>query len=339
MKTKTLLSLSVAGVSLLMLPGSLQAINIYEGFDYPGDVSAPGTPEPGSSVILGNGAGGSGWNTVVKPNMPGDPSPTTRDVAAWGSFPNAFNFTPGISHQGVGGASPMRVIAPTLTAPANYGFTPTGNELYGRAFEAANAVREFDPSNYIDMDSGAPAYFSFLVSQDAIDNFNSSFSLLTFISGSPTAERLFKVGIGLGIDKAAILDGERNMAENSVLAQGTESILALTSYLVIGKLVPAGASSTVSLDFVREDELISGTESWDLSTTIDLSGVVIDRIMLQSGTSEGSDTSFAQVRRSHFDELRFGDTYASVTVPEPATVALLVGVLTLGVVLYRRRQA
>lgn len=298
-------------------------LTVYEGFDY-----ADGS--------IHNQAGGIGWNTIIKPNGPGDPSPTVRDVAAWGSYPLGESFAG--NHQGVGvlgSSAPQVVQASTLSTPSNYGFTPTGKELYGN-FNYADSFREFAPENYINMDSGSPVYFSYLTSIDNLDvGFGSSYSLLRFIAGN--RDDLFQVGIGVGLDTAAI-EYSNGIGSGTVIGQ---AVAEKTSYLFVGKIVPGGVSSSISVSVFDSTEAITAEGVWEMSDTVDLSGYVIDRIGTLSGGFEGGvDTAAEQTRRGHFDEIRLGTTYFDVTgvvIPEPSALGLGIGLLALGTVLVRRR--
>lgn len=268
MRHKTLLILSS-----VVLSGHFLAADVYEGFDYP----------PG---VLGTSAGGLGW-------MPD---------AGWGGFPNGSGL-----FLGVGGSSPLEVIADGLPAPVDYGLSGTGGALKGTTSYGVG-FREMSVENRIDMDNGDPVYVSFLFSIPNIAATNGSYNLVTFLNADRTD--LFRLGVTVGSVTANIAAGN-----NTSLAVG-ETITSDESYLYVAKITPGASEDILSASVYHSSEAIgSEPQAWEMEAIQDFPFAIIDRIGILPGGTESGQTD----RRGTIDEIRIGSTFEAVTgVTEPA---------------------
>ena len=112
-------------------------------------------------------------------------------------------------------------------------------------------------------------------------------------------------------------------------ANGTFS--ADTTYFMVGKIVTANGNDTISLSAYTGTDVISGTETWDITNSADA---------LRTSTLSAVRFNSPTGTNSQFDSLRIGETWADVTgVPEPSTYALLAGFGALALVMMRRRMS
>lgn len=247
-------------------------VQVYEGFDY---------TIPGDLV----GSGGIGWSS------------------AWGTFPIGG----GAINGGIGGQGSVTAVdvqAESIAAPAGYTATRSGGETIG-VDGYPTAWRELAAANRISTTADGTVYFSFLFKMDAVGvGLGGSYLLLDFIAADRTD--LFRVGVGTGLGTAAI----QYSTSNTLLATG-DTITAGTSYLLIGKLETAVGADTLSVNVYASSETI-GAEPlvWEMTASQDLDVYAeIDRIGLLFG---GLDGDPAVDHTGYIDELRFGDTFASV---------------------------
>ncbi|MGC9453191.1 MAG: LamG domain-containing protein [Oceanipulchritudo sp.] len=251
-------------------------VQVYEGFDYtiPGDLV---------------GSGGIGWST------------------GWGTFPRGGGLNQGIG--GEGSITAIDVQAETIAAPTDYTATRNGGETVG-VDGFPTAWREFASANRISTTADGTVYFSYLFKMDAISAGLGGSYLLLELVGADRAD-LFKIGVGVGLDTAAILDGSNNVLDTG------ETITAGTSYLLIGKLETGVGADTLRVNVYASSETIgSEPTTWEMTASADLDAhIEIDRIGLLFA---GEDFEFPGVDHTgYIDELRFGDTFASV-ISDPA---------------------
>jgi hypothetical protein len=284
-------------LTALVAFSAAQGMQIYEGFNY---------PIPGDLV----GSGGVGWSS------------------GWGTFPRGNGLNQGVG--GEGSITAVDILTQSIDAPSDYALPRSGGEAVGvNGFPVA--FREIAPENRISTTTPGTVYFSYLFKMDAVGaGLGGSYLLLDLLGADRTD--LFRVGVGVGLDTASILDGG-----NGVLDTG-RTITGGTSYLFVGKLDTAVGADTLSATVYAAGETI-GAEPlvWSMSASQDLDAhIEIDRIGLLFGGLDG-DPSVAHT--GYIDELRFGDTFESVTgVPEPATTAALLGAGALGAALLARRR-
>jgi hypothetical protein len=111
--------------------------------------------------------------------------------------------------------------------------------------------------------------------------------------------------------------------------QGTSQFTAGTTFLVAGKIeTTAAGNDTISASLFTD---VSGGEpvSWNAVSTGTFSAIATQlNLYAAAGTTAG---------KFEFDELRLGDSFAAVTIPEPSSF-LLVGLAGLVAIALRRRR-
>lgn len=277
---------------------------VYEGFDY-------------ANGALGTAAGGLGWHTAADgPNQ-----------AGWGSFPRGLGV--GVS-AGVGGsANSATVQASTLTPPPNYPFVPSGREITSStAF--SSAWREFSPANRIPVNTPTTRYFSFLFSMDNITaGANESYLVMALVDTNRGDD--LRVGVLQGSTHAGIGIGNTEVAQAAPVVAGT-------SYLLVGKLETSAdpMGDTIRISVFDSNTLIPLSETWQASHSLTMP-FDIDRLGILWGGPLGTDPSVFHT--PHVGEIRFGESWGAVAIPEPSFYAALFGLTSLLYVLIRRRRA
>lgn len=205
----------------------------------------------------------------------------------------------------------------SLSAPIGY---PT-NWIAGGSMRLQNpggqtvAARGIAAPARIDLSADQTIYFSFLAEK------TSGGIAVDFRQGNSTI--VLQLGVSTGGAVTMNLAGETTTSGTLIANNFT--------YLYVGKVVGSstGPAEAYFTRYATSQTIPSSEpESWLLSAmTADSSTLFADRISFSGGSN----------RTVTFDEIRIGTSWDAVAVPEPATVALGLGILSLLVVMLRRR--
>lgn len=254
------------------------------------------------SLLSATGAA-PGWSTGWK----ADPALTTNLGADYDVFPGSLN----------------------SSAYQSQGLSPVGNQF--RIEDSAAMYRGLDAP--IDWDSNSTFYFSTLVRWSG--NNSSAASRMFFQLGSSQirfglqADGTNANEMRLSIRNAGDAFGSTNFA--AAANQSDREATAFT-YMLVAKVVTVTAGNdTISLSLYEPSDTLPSTEplTWDVTND-----------GAQTGTADyiGFDSVlFSTGRTTGFDEFRIGDSFAAVTVPEPTSVAMLLGAA--GLLFIRRRRS
>lgn len=209
------------------------------------------------------------------------------------------------------------IVSGSLSAAGitGYGYTPTGNRVSTRADGFAEARVSLGVGNTIDFGTDSTTYFSYLFK---VNDTDSQFRL-RFLDSSSV--QVASVG-------DANLNDFLNVQVGSAV-EGTSQFTAGTTFLVAGKIeTSAAGNDTISASLFTD---LTGGEpvAWNAIST-GTSSAVVSQLSLYAAANTTAG-------KFEFDELRLGDSFAAVTIPEPSTF-LLVGLAGLGALLFRRRR-
>jgi len=225
----------------------------------------------------------------------------------------SFDYTPGLltatatgtgltgSWSSVSGG--VDIVSGSLSAAAitGYGFATTGNRVSTRADGFAEARVGLGVGNTIDFGTDSTTYFSYLFK---VNDTDSQFRL-RFLDSS-------------NVQVASVGDANLNdflTVQVGSSVQGTSTFTAGSTFLVAGKIETTTAGNdTISASLFTD---VTGGEpvTWNAIST-GTSSAVANQLSLYTA----ADTTAGKFE---FDELRLGDTFAAVTVPEPSSFALL----------------
>lgn len=216
-----------------------------------------------------------------------------------------------------GGATTAAVVSGSLTAPAGYNFTPSGNrvENTGNGFIA----RGFETANRPNLATNGTYYMSWLIQTSGTGDV----SRLNLVDNS-FSNRISIGKLGNNNDNLAIqLSGETTIFSTTSLAGG--------DFLIVTKLESLDGTLTVSASAFPSTGLIGDEPAdWDITTT-SISSDHVKNMFSMNVLMQGGAGNIA------FDEFRLGTSYAAV-IPEPRTYAALLGLIALGCVILRRRM-
>jgi hypothetical protein len=272
-------------LGLSILPLGLSAQSVIESFNY-------STGALGSTAASGTGLTGN-W---------------------------AFSNTSGASLSGAAGGSVVNNWS--YTAPANYAFTPSGNQF---SITGSNAYAAF--SSPIATNVSGTYYISFFLQLSQAGNVASSYANVGLMSTQTNNADYLNFGKGSTSTTYGLKFGL------DVLENSTTSITTDATFVVLRLVIDGASGVNDSLSF----KLYSGSdtlpllapETWDFTSTADLAG---------SFTGLGLRTGSAQTMR--VDEIRLGTTWSQVAaIPEPSAFAALAGLGALGLAATRRRRA
>jgi hypothetical protein len=201
------------------------------------------------------------------------------------------------------------------------------------------------PSNsQFQVGSGGTAYtqLSTSIASNVDRTFYTSF-LLDLSAGGTGSSTFFNLGFAAlnGADNTDQLNFGKSSTNanfgttfNGVFEASGVAIDATKNYLVVLKAEMTTGADTLSFKiFDSALDTVSATEpgpgTWDGVRTIALANNI-------TFTGFGMRTGSNQIMNT--DEIRIGDTWGSVVIPEPSSYALLGGFLALGWVMVRRRR-
>jgi len=285
------------------------AISVYEGFDYTAGQALNNSG--GGGNVVGNG--GTGWGTN------------------W--FGNS-----GLTFNAVG----SNTVSKTWSTPTNYNFTPTGSAMQ-QTTNSNVAYRGLTET--VDFGADGTVYFSFLFN-DANTSGNFNFGFTDSTGGSNTASGpylgiQFSSGSGQGMQAVSGANGGSKTSNFF----GNNQYSANTDYLIVGKILTfADGSSfdTIAFNLYAAGDTVALTDpgaAGNFTYSYGAAGMSgsADRITFSS-SNLGNDFSGNQSSSMITDELRIGDTWGSVAIPEPSTL-VLVGLALGSLALFRRRKA
>jgi hypothetical protein len=203
----------------------------------------------------------------------------------------------------------------SLSAPAGYEFTPTGNRI-ANLNESGYSRRLFSENNRVNFSSDTTFYASWLMRIGDTDDKNNllftdatgrrGISVGTFNTGSsPNLLQIFDMG-------------------GRVYTEGTQTIAAATDTLIVVKFqLSASGDDTISASaFASNGSVGAEPVTWDVEKNVNLSFLMY----MVSFTAYNGTADAIQL-----DELRMGDTYAAVVPEQPciAALALSLGVMVI----------
>lgn len=271
----------------------------YDGFDY-----TQGTTLTNGTTGLN---GGTGWNsTYFRDYSAGNKRYTTSNIASVGS--NFFS---------------SQTASPFMTTGNSFEGDTASDRGY-REWAALNTANAFDIAATGAADQ---IYFSFLTNKG--DNSNSGFSLGILGNNSNTALATLNVGEG----------GFLRIRNDAYISLASSfSISANTNYFVILKLSTGLNTRGVRFQAVTYSNAnnVPTTEAgitWTLDTTYTYAADhSLNAIAANTTLGSGGSPVYA-------DEFRIGNNYSSIAVvPEPSTMALLLGGAGALLGLRRRRR-
>lgn len=255
----------------------------------------------------------------------------TGSAPGWGS---GWKADPGLTTDL---SSDYNVFATSLTSNAytSQGLSPQGNQFRIDASSQRNMYRGLSDS--ISWNANSTFYISTLVRWSG--NSASTSSNLTFEIGSGQATFGFS-GNGSNNDEMRLRIRNIGGASNDVFSAGSFAAAANQSdreetaftYMLVVKVETSNLANgdVISLNLYEPNDTLPTTEplTWDV---------------VNEGTRTGSidyigwgSRVFFGGRTAGFDEFRIGNSFASVTVPEPTSAAMLLGAA--GFLLYQRRR-
>lgn len=225
----------------------------------------------------------------------------------------------------VGGSSDASIQTDSLTAPTGYGFTPTNNRLgydEGGNLSAA-AIFEFANASKIDFSTDGVHYMSFLIR--AFDNGNTR-AQIDF--QDDTGASLFVIGETSAGAGELSLNGV--LSSNKMDTNGTNTS-GMDNLVVLKIETFAASNDLLSASFWTSgvDTLSTEPVIWDVTSNI-ASGLTA------AGLRIDIDDGFANLDAS-IDEIRIGDSFSAVAIPEPSAL-LLVGVALGSLAIFRRKS-
>jgi len=213
-------------------------------------------------------------------------------------------------------------VAGTIPAPTGYLPASTNNQL-----QLNNGAAYAQLATPIASNVNQTFYTSFLLDLSADGLLSGSFFNVGFaaIDGADNTDFL-------NFGKSSTGSANFGSTYGGGFLAGSVVIDAAKNYLVVMKVdfVVAGDDS-LSIKIFESTDTVSGTETiaWDQVRT----GAFADTVSL---TALGFRAGSAQTME--VDQIRIGDTWGSVVIPEPSSYALLGGFLALGWVMVRRRR-
>jgi hypothetical protein len=209
----------------------------------------------------------------------------------------------------------------SIPAPTDYALASTNNK-----FSLTNGAAYAQLATPIASNVNQTFYTSFLLDLSADGMLEGSFFNVGFAA---TGAALHTDSLNFG--KSSLLSANFGSTYGGAFAAGSVVIDAAKNYFVVMKVdfVVAGNDS-LSIKIFESTDTVSGTETiaWDQVRT----GAFADTVSL---TALGFRTGSAQTMA--VDEIRIGDTWAAVAIPEPSTLILL-GLSLGAVVLFRRKS-
>lgn len=202
------------------------------------------------------------------------------------------------------------------SATMRTGYATAGNSVKSPVGAGANddffASRQLTTA--IDMNSGNTYYFSFLVSGSWTDQ---------------STKRGWNVGfstVGNGLTGGITIKNAYNTSNLSYASAGTETgFTAVTdfssgnAYFIVGKMATSnGGNDLLSFKVYGPSETVAATEEWDVANNTIVSSSSLGYLVIQGRVYNTG--SFYK-----FDEIRVGDTWDSVTIPEPGSASLILG--------------
>lgn len=213
-------------------------------------------------------------------------------------------------------ASTATVASGSLPAPTDYAPVPSANSAIQAsmlAYRGLAAIAEMDLG--VDQDY----YISFLAERTATPSSKSYSLLLQNSSGG----NIGIVGTSTGGSPNVTLGGSGNVSQGSnIVGNGS-------AYLWVIKVsAKASAADQIFVKVYNEAVTVDTTEpvTWNVSSNGELNNSTISQI----GFAQGSGATL------QIDEVRIGETWEDVVVPEPASVLLVI--TGLGLLATRRRS-
>lgn len=218
---------------------------------------------------------------------------------------------------GWSGSSNWDVESGNLTYPASCSLVASGNRATingggGSVNRSLGATLDFDSQNTY--------YVSFLVRKDAIPETSSEYLWLSLRDSSS-----YKATMGIGSSENVLLGSNTGGGFNV----STSTIAGSTDYLYVAKMVTASSGDEHYFATVYgPSETVPATEttSWDVTFSSAITGTA-NSLRLETG-SNGYYT---------VDQIRIGTSWANVTVPEPNTLIMLLGLAGIGLIGCSRR--
>jgi hypothetical protein len=228
-----------------------------------------------------------------------------------------------------GGASVVAGISNGSLDNDAYTLSSSGNKAVSRNV-AGDAVRILDSTETIDLSAdGDVVYFSYLLQSESPSDTTNQ---LSFFSGSVGAN---------GSDANIVLDTGIRDGNFRLRAGGSSQVItgnpvADTTYFLVGFIDPNASTNDVfGLNVYDSNDIVPSTapdtnnsSAWLLYDDGKSLSDTIDRIALRATGADDTKQTF-------YDEIRISDNYATVAVPEPASLALLAAG---GVCLLKRRR-
>lgn len=256
----------------------------------------------GTALHLQNG--GTGWSAGI----PG----TTDSEGGWIDGDGDFDH---LSDDGV-----------SLDSPA-FPFTPTGGRLEGQSGEAWRRMDE----TFSLGDDGDVMFMSALIRKNSPDNESGEdLQIMFYYDSTGDSDRDIdddRARFFITSDDAfAVQAGDDDTPEATSGTPG--EFLHDTTYFIVMKIMAGSDVDQAWLNWYGPNDTVPTTEptTWSLHNNNNNSSAILEFVMLKQGSNNDAA----------IDELRIGDTWADVAVPEPATGLLLA---LAGLAVIRRRRA
>ena len=210
---------------------------------------------------------------------------------------------------GWSGSSNWDVESGNLAYPASCSLVASGNRATinsggGSVNRSLGATLDFDSQNTY--------YLSFLIRKDAIPETSNEYFWLSLRDSSS-----YKATMGIGSSENVLLG-----SNTSGFSISSSTIAGSTDYLYVAKMVTASSGNEQYFATVYgPSETVPATEptSWDVTFSSTVTGTA-NSLRLETG-SNGYYT---------VDQIRIGTSWANVTVPEPTTLVMLLGLAGIG---------